>query len=60
MSDSTNFLWDGNSNITDNDPDEELGYNDLWEPWKNNYKHKDCHDKYNTPTTTGKTKTNTN
>ena len=60
MSDSTNFLWDGNSNITDNDPDDELGYNDLWEPWKNNYKCKDCHGKYNTPTTTGKMKTNPN
>ena len=28
MSD-TNFVWDGN------DPDDELGYNKLWEPWKN-------------------------
>ena len=35
MSDHTNYIWDGNSNLTDSNPDDELGYNDLWESWKN-------------------------
>ena len=35
MSDHTNYIWDGNSTLTDSNPDDELGYNDLWESWKN-------------------------
>ena len=35
MSDNTNFIWDGNSQTIHGDPYDELGYNDLWEPWKN-------------------------
>ena len=34
MSD-TNFVWDGNNQTTHSDPVDELGYNELWEPWKN-------------------------
>ena len=31
---TTNCVWDGNSQ-TEQDNDDELDYNDLWEPWKN-------------------------